>query len=102
MENYLMTQFGHLLDRLRESRILDQTLVVFGSGMSDGSKHSNRNLPVILAGGGIKHGGHVVCPAEEHKRIPLCNLWLSSLQWFGVETERFNKSTGTFSPMELS
>ena len=55
----------------------------------------------FLAGGGLQHQGHVVCPAEERKRIQLSNLWLSSLQWFGVERERFGRSTGTFSPMKI-
>ena len=80
----------------------DDTLVVFGSGMSDASRHSNRDLPVLLAGGGIKHAGHLICPQENHKRMPLSNLWLSSLQWFGLEKERFGKSTGTFSPLKIS
>ena len=102
VEEYLMTQFGRFLDRLKEAQVFDDTLVIFGSGMGDGSKHSLKNLPVILAGGGLKHKGHLVCPSEDHKRIPLSNLWLSSLQWFGVERERFGKSTGTFSPMEIS
>ncbi len=101
VEKYLLTQFGDFLTKLAESRILDQTLLVFGSGMGDGSKHSNKDLPVILAGGGIRHRGHVVCPKDEHKRIPLCNLWLSALQWFGVKTQRFNRSNGTFSAMEF-
>ena len=101
VEKYLLTQFGDFLTKLGDARILDQTLVVFGSGMSDGSKHSNKDLPVILAGGGMRHRGHVVCPADEHKRISLCNLWLSALQWFGLETARFNRSNGTFSAMEL-
>ena len=84
-----------------EAQIFDDTLVVFGSGMSDGSSHSNRNLPVLLAGGGLKHQGHLVCPAEQHKRVPLSNLWLSVLHWFGSEADRFGRSTGTFSPMKI-
>ena len=59
------------------------------------------NLPVLLAGGGLVHRGHVVCPAEQHKRVPLSNLWLSVLHWFGSEAKRFGRSTGTFSPMEI-
>lgn len=102
VEKYLLTQFGRFLDRLKEAKVFDDTLVVLGSGMGDGSRHSNRNLPVILAGGGLKHQGHLVCPAEAHKRIPLSNLWLSVLQWFGVERDSFGKSTGTFSAMEIS
>lgn len=101
VEKYLMTQFGRFLDRLKEARIDRHTLVVLGSGMGDGSSHSNRDLPIILAGGGLRHRGHVVCP-DEHHRVPLCNLWLSVLQWFGVEREHFGKSTGTFSPLDIS
>ena len=89
------------LSKLKEAQIFDNTLIVFGSGMSDGSIHSNRNLPVLLAGGGLKHKGHVVCPAEQHERVPLSNLWLSVLHWFGFEADRFGRSTGTFSPMEI-
>ena len=67
----------------------------------DGALNHAWTLGLILAGGGLKHRGHVVCPAEDHKRIPLGNLWLSALQWFGLKTDRFNKSTGTFSAMEI-
>jgi hypothetical protein len=101
VEAFLATKLSNFISRLKEAKIFDNTLVVFGSGMSDGSRHSNRNLPVLLAGGGFKHQGHVVCPAEQHKRVPLANLWLSVLQWFGSETDRFGRSTGTFSPMKL-
>ncbi len=101
VEIYLMTQFAHLLGKLKEAGLMDSTLVVIGSGMGNASNHSSRDLPVLLAGGGIKHQGHLVCPEEEHKRVQLSNLWLSVLQWFGVERERFGRSTGTFSPMEI-
>ena len=101
VEAFLTTKLSNFISRLKEAKIFDNTLVVFGSGMSDGSRHSNRNLPVLLAGGGFKHQGHVVCPTEQHKRVPLSNLWLSVLQWFGSETDRFGRSTGTFSPMKL-
>ncbi len=101
VEKYLMTQFAHLFGKLKEAGLMDSTLVVIGSGMGNASNHSNRDLPVLLAGGGIKHQGHVVCPAEERKRIQLSNLWLSTLQWFGVERERFGRSTGTFTPMKI-
>ena len=102
VEKYWMEQFGFFLNRLKEKKVFNDTLVVLGSGMSDGSRHSNRDLPVLLAGGGIKHEGHLICPAEGSKRIPLSNLLLSTLQWFGCDRERFGKSTGTFSPMQIS
>lgn len=101
VEAFLTTKLGNFIAQLKEAQIFDDTLIIFGSGMSDGSIHSNRNLPVILAGGGLKHQGHVVCPEEQHKRVPLSNLWLSVLNWFGSDRERFGRSTGTFSPMEI-
>ena len=101
IEAFFTTKLSNFITQLKEAQIFDDTLIVFGSGMSDGSRHSNRDLPVILAGGGIQHQGHVICPKEDHKRVPLANLWLSTLQWFGVESDHFGKSTGTFTPMEL-
>ena len=102
VEDYIFTQVNRLFDGLQEAKVFDDTLVIMGSGMSDGSKHSNKDLPVLLAGGGLKHQGHVVCPADKHKRVPLSNLWLSSLQWFGVKRDSFGKSSGTFSHMDFS
>jgi hypothetical protein len=101
IEAFLTTKLSNFISQLKEAQIFDNTLIVFGSGMSDGSSHSNRNLPVLLAGGGFNHHGHIICPAEQHKRVPLSNLWLSVLHWFGAEADRFGRSTGTFSPMKL-
>lgn len=101
VEAFLTTKLSNFISKLKEAQIFDDTLIVFGSGMSDGSIHSNRNLPVLLAGGGLKHQGHVVCSADQRKRVPLSNLWLSILHWFGSEADRFGRSTGTFSPMKL-
>ncbi len=102
VESFLTGKLNNFISRLKEAEIFDQTLIVFGSGMSDGSIHSNRDLPVLLAGGGLDHQGHLICPEEHHKRVPLCNLWLSVLNWFGSDTERFGRSTGTFSPMKIA
>lgn len=102
VEAYFMKQFSFLLDQLKEAKLFDDTMVVMGSGMGNAHSHSNRCLPVVLAGGGIRHRGHVVAAEEGHQKVPLSNLWLSTLQWFGLEVDRFGKSTGTFSPMELA
>ena len=83
-EDYIFSQVNRLFNSLQEAKIFDDTLVIVGSGMSDGSRHSNKNLPVLMAGGGLKHQGHIVSPEEHHKRVPLSNLWLSALQWFGL------------------
>ena len=101
VEAFLTSRLSNFISRLKEAQIFDKTLIVFGSGMSDGSRHSNRDLPVLIAGGGVHHQGHLVCPAEQHERVPLSNLWLSVLKWFGAERDQFGRSTGTFSPMEI-
>lgn len=74
------------------ARLLDRTMVMFGSNMGDANKHDNTNLPVILAGGGFKHGQHHAFKADNNK--PLCNLFVSMLQHLGVETDAFGSSTG--------
>ncbi|MEM7602475.1 MAG: hypothetical protein AAF357_13785, partial [Verrucomicrobiota bacterium] len=100
---FFTKKLNGFLTALKGKGLFDDTLVIFGSGMGDGSKHSNRDLPVLVAGGGLKHRGHLICPEEDHKRVPLSNLFLSALHWFGMEqTERFGRSTGTFTPMEIA
>ncbi len=101
VETFLTTKLSDFISKLKDAQIFDNTLIVFGSGMSDASSHSNRDLPVILAGGGLDHQGHLICPEQPQQRVPLANLWLSVLNWFGTETERFGRSTGTFSPMKI-
>ena len=101
-EDYIFGQVHRLFNSLMEANIFNDTLVMVGSGMSDGSKHSNKDLPVLMAGGGLKHQGHVISPEDRSKRDPLSNLWLSALQWFGVERDGFGKSTGTFSGLDFS
>ena len=50
---------------------------------------------MLLAGGGFKHGEHKVYPDVGQRQVPLCNLFTSMLQRFGVETAKFNKASGT-------
>ena len=76
--------------------MLDHTIVLFGSGMGYGGTHSNRNLPIMVAGGGFKHRGHIDARDASGKNMPLCNLFLTLTQRFGIERDKFNKSTGTF------
>lgn len=73
--------------------LLDQTTVLLTSNLGNASSHDNRNLPVVLAGGGFKHGSHL---AFDHKaNHPLPNLFLSVLQRTGLEVDSFATSTGT-------
>jgi hypothetical protein len=69
--------------------------VLFGSGMANANAHTNMNLPIILAGGGFPHGQYREYPPKGLQRQPLCNLYVTMLQRFGVETDQFGISTGT-------
>ncbi|EDM28499.1 hypothetical protein LNTAR_11301 [Lentisphaera araneosa HTCC2155] len=95
VDTFLMKTLSDFIAKLKESQILDDTVVLFGSGMSDGSPHSNECLPVIVAGGGFNHGEHKIYSTEPGKKIPLCNLYLTILQSLGLEIDRFSNSTGT-------
>ena len=79
------------------ARLLDRTMVLFGSNMGDANKHDNTNLPVILAGGDLKHGQHHAF--RQDNNAPLCNLFVSLLQQMGVEVDQFASSTGTINEM---
>lgn len=100
-----LARFIRRLDSIEQPdgrTLLDCTMVLSGSGMGNGSSHSNKDLPIILAGGGFKHGQHLVMPKKSHVRVPLSNLFTTMLQRFGVETDQFNKSTGTLNGLELA
>jgi hypothetical protein len=96
VERYQMVHLAKFLTKLQEWELLDSTQVLFGSGMGDGSAHTNKNLPVLLAGGGYKHRTHLILPDPAEKRVPLCSLYLTMAQRFGVETHSFGRSKGTF------
>jgi len=90
--------FAQFLNKLVDSKenggtLLDSTQVLFTSNLGDASAHSSSNLPVLLAGGGFRHQGHVAFDTEHNK--PLCNLYVRMLQQFGIQTDRFGSSTGT-------
>lgn len=76
-------------------RLLDETMVLYGSNLGDANVHNNTNLPILLAGGGFKHAGHLAF--DPIRNTPLCNLFLNMLRRFGVEAESFGSSTGTLS-----
>ena len=76
-----------------EDRLLDRTMILFGSNMGDANTHDNTNMPILLAGGGFKHGQHLAFRHDRNQ--PLCNLFVTMLQKLGVETESFASSSGT-------
>ena len=73
-------------------RLLDRTMILFGSNMGDANTHENTNLPILLAGGGLSHGQHLAFRRDHNK--PLCNLFVTMLQHLGIETDHFASSSG--------
>ena len=91
-------QFAYFLERLKsvkegEGTLLDNSMIVYGSAISDGNQHLHTNLPVILAGRGggtVTPGRHIMVPDE----TPMSNLYLSMLDRMGAPAARFGDSTG--------
>jgi hypothetical protein len=88
--------FGEFLTKLKGmeengKHLLDHTAILFGSNLGNASSHNTQNLPIIVAGGGFKHGSYVAHDAKDN--TPLCNLFVPLAQCMGVETEQFGSST---------
>ncbi len=125
VEAELVQAFGGLLGKLKNANeggasLLDSTMVLMTSNLRDGNTHWTYNLPVILAGGGFRHGQHLAfnrpflkevsqelsaapnsrfnpekrIPLMGQDQQPLCNLYTSMLQKGGVQVERFSTATG--------
>ena len=101
LEDVDRQQMGLLRDLLQalaskrdgDARLLDRTMVLYGSNMGDANTHDNANLPILLAGGGFRHGRHLAFKRDDN--TPLSNLFVSMLQRLGVETYEFGSSTGS-------
>lgn len=93
-----MEQVAYFLDQLKaveeeESNLLDRSMILCGSGLSDGNRHRHHDLPLVLAGKGngtIKTGRHLMY----EDNVPMNNLFLSMLDRMGVHTEELGDSTG--------
>ena len=93
VERHHVEQLAKFMTKLQaheeaDSNLLDRTAIFMGSILGNSSSHSCRKLPILLAGGGFKHQGHLAFdqPTE------LGNLYLTMLQNFGLEIDRFNTS----------
>ena len=75
--------------------LLDETTILFGSGMGNGNAHTNSDLPILMAGNRHRTGKHQILPSTKSKRVPLSNLYLSILQDMGIEDDVFAHSNGT-------
>ena len=98
INKYHMEQFAYFLGKLQsvpegDGTLLDHSMVVYGSGNSDGNKHTHDHLPTLVVGGAsgtIKSGRHIVFPRE----TPINNLWLSLLDRMDSSVESFGDATG--------
>ncbi len=103
IDRYHVEQFAHLVDRLRrvddgDGTLLDNTLVMYGSGIADGNRHNHDHLPILLAGrggGAVRPGRHIV----HRKETPLADLYLTMLNAAGVERAKFADS---IAPLDIS
>ena len=98
IESGILSTFSDFLTQLGQrsaqgARLLDHTAVLFGSNLGNANAHDPSNLPIILAGGGYRHGQYVAY--DKKNNIPLCNLFVNMLNNMGMETESFASSTGT-------
>jgi hypothetical protein len=100
IEEAEMRLLANFVGRLKNTNeggqtLLDQTILFYGSNMGNGSAHTCDNLPILLAGGGFRHAGHVAF--DRQNDTPLSNLFVRMLQQMGIEMDRFGSSTGTVS-----
>ncbi len=80
--------------------LLDSTMVLYGSNLSNANAHDTTNLPILFAGGGFRHGQHLAF--DKKNNTPLANLFVTMLQRMGIERDKFASSTGTMSGLELA
>ncbi len=81
------------------ARLLDRTMVLYGSNLGDANAHSTTNLPTLFAGGGFRHGQHLAF--DRGRNYPLPNLFVSMLRRMGIEQNGFGPSTGTLRGLEM-
>jgi hypothetical protein len=90
--------FSYFIGKLKSTQdgdgsLLDHSMLVYGSAISDGNRHSHDDLPVLMAGRGngmLKTGRHVIY----EKETPMTNLYLTLLDRMGIEPESIGDSTG--------
>ena len=101
VETEQFRRVGELLGKLKatpegDSNLLDRTIILFGSNLGNASSHSNKNMPIVVAGGGFRHGQHLAF--DPKKNPPLCNLYVQFLQRLGADVNEFATSDGTSLP----
>lgn len=106
INTYHVRQFASWVEKLKsiqegDSTLLDNSMIVYGAGLSDGNRHLHEDLPTLIAGRGgnyFKPGRYIV----NRKETPMCNLFLTMMDRMGVHTERFGDSTGPIHGLDLA
>ena len=103
IDQWHMKLLAEMFGKMREvnesdETLLDRTMILYGSNLGDANTHVTTNLPVLLAGGGFRHGQHLAFDTTDN--YPLPNLFVSMLQRMNIETDRFASSTGTMRGLE--
>ena len=104
IDQWHMKLLGELFDGLKSVReddgsLFDRTMVLYGSNMGNANTHVTTNLPTLFAGGGFRHGQHLMFDSVHN--YPLPNLFVSMLQRMGIETDKFATSTGTMRGLDM-
>ncbi len=98
IDHYLVQQYAYFLERLNaisegEGTLLDHSMILYGSGISDGNRHRHEDLPIVLAGGAggkIQTGRYIETKLER----PMGNLFLSMLDHLGTPVDSIGDSSG--------
>ncbi len=106
INTYHVQQFAGWIEKLKsikegDSTLLDNSMIVYGAGLSDGNRHLHEDLPTVLVGKGgnsFKTGRHIMYRRE----TPMCNLYLTMMDRMGVHTEHFGDSTGPIQGLDLA
>lgn len=100
IEEAELKALGYFLGKLKATdeggaSLLDRTQVLYASDLGNASAHTTRNLPILLAGGGFRHAGHVAFDRDNNQRMS--NLFVRMLQQMDIEMDRFGNSSGVLS-----
>jgi hypothetical protein len=103
---YQARQFAAWIEKMKatkegDSSLLDNSMIVYGAGLSDGNRHLHEDLPTLIAGRGgsyIKPGRRIVY----RKETPMCNLFLTMMDRMGVPVEHFGDSSGRIEGLDLA
>jgi hypothetical protein len=104
INTFHVAQLSYILQRLKsipegEGTLLDNCMILYGSGISDGNRHNHEDLPLLLAGRGggtILTGRHV----RYQNETPMCNLFLTLIERMGIKSDSFGDSTGHLRGLE--